>query len=276
MTGEPRGAYGFRLDGVDGARRLLVSAPPEWPSLTLRVRLGFDEGGADRVDPDHASLRVHDGRVEIDRKRGEARFTVRRRPSPDALVHPHLAPVAAIAGRWIGRESFHAGAVVLGDGAWAVLGEKGSGKSSLLAWLALEGYRVLSDDLLIIDDRQQVLAGPRSIDLRTSAATRLGIGEPLGVIGTRERFRMAVGPVQSEVPLRGFIRLAWGDVPTVTPVPPAWRPAALAAQRTVRLAPRDPALLVELSALPMVELRRPREWGRAADAADQLLCALAG
>lgn len=276
MTGEPRGAYGFRLEGVEPARRLLVGAPPEWPEVTLRVRLGFDQGGPDRVDPDHASLRVHDGRVEIDRRRGEAVFTLRRRPTPDALVHPHLAPVAAIAGRWIGRESFHAGAVVLGDGAWAVLGEKGSGKSSLLAWLALDGYRVLSDDLLVIDERQMVLAGPRSIDLRTSAAMRLGIGEPLGVIGTRERYRMAIGPVPSEVPLRGFIRLAWGDVPTVTPVPPAWRPAALAAQRTVRLAPRDPALLVELSALPMVELRRPREWGRAGDAADQLLCALAG
>jgi hypothetical protein len=128
----------------------------------------------------------------------------------------------------------------------------------------------------VIDERRMVLAGPRSIDLRANAAHRLAIGEPLGVIGARERFRMALGPVPSEVPLRGFIRLAWGNIPTVTPVPPAWRPAALAAQRSVRLAPRDPALLVELSALPMVELRRPREWGRAGDAADQLLFALAG
>jgi hypothetical protein len=276
MTGKPRGAYGFQLEGVQRAHHLLMSAPLSWPTLTLCVTLGFDEGGPDWVDPDHARLRVHDGQVKIDRRRAEAVFTVRRRPSPDALVHPHLAPVAAIASRWLGREAFHAGAVVLGDGAWAVMGEKGSGKSSLLAWLALDGHDVVADDLLVLDERRRVLAGPRSVDLRTNAAQRLGIGEPLGVIGTRERYRMAIGPVLPEVPLRGFIRLAWGDVPTVTPVPPAWRPAALATQRTVRLAPCDPTLLVELSALPMVELRRPREWGRAGDAADQLLCALAG
>jgi hypothetical protein len=276
VIAQPRGAYGFRLEGVERAHRLLVQAPLDWPTLTLHVRLGFDEGGPDRVGPDHARLRVHDGQVEIDRRRGDALFTLRRRPSPDAIVHPHLAPAAAIAGRWLGRESFHAGAVVLGDGAWAILGEKGSGKSSLLAWLALAGHAVVCDDLLVFDEQFRALAGPRSIDLRTNAARGMGIGEPLGVIGTRERYRVAVGAVPSEVPLRGFIRLAWGDVPTVTPVPPAWRPAALAAQRTVRLAPRDPGMLVELSALPMVELRRPREWGRAGDAADRLLCALAG
>jgi hypothetical protein len=276
MTGQPRGAYGFRLEGVDQASRLLIAAPADWPSLSLRVRLGFDEGGPDTVDPNYARLRVHGGRVDLDRRRGEALFTVRRRPSPDALVHPHLAPVAAIAGRWLGRESFHAGSVVLGDGAWAVLGDKGAGKSSLLAWLALQGHPVVTDDLLLLDENLSALAGPRSIDLRASGAYRLGVGEALGVVGTRERYRMALAPVPAHVPLRGFIMLAWGDLPAVTPVPPAWRPAALATHRTVRLAPQDPALLVELSALPMVELRRPREWGRAADAADRLVCALAG
>ena len=219
---------------------------------------------------------MHDGLVEIDRRRGEALFTVRQKPTPDALVHPHLAPVAAIAARWRRQESFHAGAVILGDGAWAVMGEKGSGKSSLLAWLALSGHAILTDDLLVIDADGNGLAGPRSIDLREGGAERLGVGTPLGIIGGRERYRMVVDPVPAAVPLRGFIRLAWGGAPTVTPVPPAWRPAALAAQRAVRLMPRDPNLLVHLSALPMVELRRPREWGRAGDAADRLLHTLAG
>ena len=87
---------------------------------------------------------------------------------------------------------------------------------------------------------------------------------------------MLVGGVPPVVPLRGFIRLAWGDAATVVRVPPAWRPAALAASRAVRLAPSHPHALAKLSALPMVELRRPREWDAAADAADRLLCALAG
>jgi hypothetical protein len=275
MTRSSRGGYGFRVDGVGSAQRLLVDVPSDWPLLTLRTVLGFDAGHPVGVDDDRARIRVHDGLVEIDRRRGEALFTARQKPTPDALVHPHLAPVAAIAARWRRHESFHAGAVILGDGAWAVMGAKGSGKSSLLAWLALSGHPVLTDDLLVIDADGNALAGPRSIDLREGAAQRFGVGEPLGVIGARERYRMVVAPVPAAFPLRGFIRLAWGGAPTVTPVPPAWRPAGLAAQRAVRLIPRDPDLLVHLSALPMVELRRPREWGRAADAADQLLCALA-
>jgi hypothetical protein len=275
MARSSRGAYGFRLEGVGLAQRLLVDVPADWPSLTLRTALGFDAGHPAGVDDDTARIRMHDGVVEIDRRRGEALFTARRKPTPDALVHPHLAPVAAIAARWRRQESFHAGAVMLGEGAWAVMGAKGAGKSSLLAWLALSGHAVLTDDLLVVDADGNALAGPRSIDLRVGAAQRFGVGEPLGVIGARERYRMLVGPVPAAVPLRGFIRLAWGGAPTVTPVPPAWRPAGLAAQRAVRLVPRDPQLLVQLSALPMVELRRPREWGHAVDAADQLLCALA-
>ena len=271
-----QGAYGFRINGVEPAQHLLVDVPAQWPSLTLRSRLGFDPGQPARVDQNMARLRVHDGLLEIDRRRGEAVFTGRSRPTAEALVHPHLAPVAAIAARWRRRESFHAGAVILGDGAWAVMGAKGAGKSSLLAWLALGGHDVVTDDLLVIDEHANALAGPRSIDLRESGARRLGVGESLGVVGARERYRMVLDAVPAAVPLRGFIRLAWGGAATVTPVPPAWRPAELAAQRAVRLVPRDPDLLVKLSALPMVELRRPCEWGRAADAADRLLCALAG
>jgi hypothetical protein len=271
MTLTGRGAYGFRVDGVDGARHLLGDVPPDSPSLRLRTRLGFDPGTPAGVSDDAARLRLHDGLLEIDRRRGEAIFTCRRKPAPEALVHPHLAPVAAIASRWRCRESFHAGAVILGNGAWAVMGVKGAGKSSLLAWLALAGYSVVTDDLLVVDERGNALAGPRSVDLRRGGAERLGVGEPLGVIGARERYRMTVGPVPASVPLRGFIRLAWGSAATVTSVPPAWRPAELAAQRAVRLVPRDPHVLLRLSALPMIELRRPRAWGHAADAADRLL-----
>jgi hypothetical protein len=276
MTIAAKGAYGFKVHGADRAGHLLVDVPSDWPSLTLRTRLGFDPGRPVGVNDDEARLRVHDGLIEIDRRRAEGIFTCRQKPTPEALVHPHLAPVAAIASRWRRRESFHAGAVILGDGAWAVMGTKGAGKSSLLAWLALGGHSVVTDDLLVVDEHGNALAGPRSVDLRRGGAERLGVGEPLGVIGARERYRMTVGPVAPSVPLRGFIRLAWGSAATVTSVPPAWRPAELAAQRAVRLVPRDPHLLVQLAALPMVELRRPQEWGCAADAADRLLDTLAG
>jgi hypothetical protein len=276
MTTSARGAYGFRLEGVEAAHPLLVPAQPDWPALHLAARLGFDSGEPEQISDYWARLRLPSGgSADVDWTRGDVMFTLRRRTGAGELVHPHLGPVAAFGSRLRGRESFHAGAVVLGDGAWAVMGAKGAGKSTLLAWLALSGHRVLADDVLVIDEECRALAGPRLIELREAAARRLGVGEPIGA-GSRRRHRMLIGGAQAAVPLRGFIRLAWGDVPTVVRVPVAWRPAALASCRAVRLAPRDPNVLVQLSALPMVELRRPREWGRAADAADRLLGALAG
>jgi ABC-type molybdenum transport system ATPase subunit/photorepair protein PhrA len=47
---------------------------------------------------------------------------------------------------WLGRESFHGGGFVAGDGVWGVLGEKGDGKSTLLASLALSGVPIVADD----------------------------------------------------------------------------------------------------------------------------------
>jgi hypothetical protein len=276
MTVSPRGAYGFRLEGVDAAHPLLVAAEPDWPALHLAAQLGFDSGESMRISEDRARLRLPSGvSADVDWARGDVMFTLRRRAGAGELVHPHLGPVAALVSQRRGRESFHAGAVLLGDGAWAVMGARGAGKSTLLAWLALSGYRVLADDVLVIDEECRALAGPRVIDLREAAARRLRVGEPIGA-QPRQRYRMLIGGIPAAVPLRGFIRLAWGDVPTVVRVPVAWRPAALASCRVVGLAPRDPNVLVQLGALPMVELRRPREWGQAADAADRLLGALAG
>jgi hypothetical protein len=276
MSTSGRGVYGFRLEGVEAAYPLLVPTPRDWPLLRLRARLGFDSATSDSLDSDHCQLRLRSGGVaQVDWPSGNVLFTLRRRTAPADLIHPNLLPVAALGSRRSGRESFRAGAVVLGGGAWAVIGARGAGKSSLLAWLALGGYSVLTDDLLVVDERRRALAGPRMIDLREAAAQRLGVGEPVAD-GHEERYRMLVGGVLPAVPLRGFIRLAWGYVPTVVKVPPAWRPAALASSRAVRLSPRDPGVLAALSALPMVELRRPRDWGATADAADRLLGALAG
>ena len=101
--------------------------------------------------------------------------------------------MAALAARWLRRESFHAGAVVVEGGAWAILGDKEAGKSSTLAHLALNGYTVLSDDVLVLE-RGSVFAGPRCIDLRAEPARRLGAREPLAVVGMRERFRIELGP----------------------------------------------------------------------------------
>jgi hypothetical protein len=268
------GSYGFRLTGVDGARDLLIDAPAEWPELELRHEPPVDEAPEmDAVGPQRATLTLHGGWMTIERQPARVTFRLPAAPPPGDLVHPYLAPAAAVAARWAGRESFHAGAVVADGGAWVVLGDKESGKSTTLAHLALRGSDVVADDLLVVDG-EDVMAGPRCIDLRESSAARLGAGDPLGVVGVRERWRLRLGPVAPQVPLRGWIVLAWDDEVGVDALRGAERMLALLPFRSVQLAPGVPEHLVDLSSLPTLRLRRPRRWDALDGAADRLLDAI--
>ena len=270
------GAYGFRILGVPVANGQLVRAPAHWPTLELIVRVtSAPAPPADRVGTDTAVLRLRSGgSVEIDRLARRAIFRVPARPDDRALVHPHFAGVAAVAAHWLGRESFHAGAFVAAGGVWGLLGEKGAGKSSLLASLALAGVPVVSDDLLVLDGLT-ALAGPRSVDLRLDAAMRLTAGEPLGVIGERERWRLPLAPIAPELPLRGWVVLGWDERTMVTRPQGSERLSALLPHRGARLYPPKPEELIELSSLPLLELRRRRCWDSADDALRRLLEAVA-
>jgi hypothetical protein len=268
------GCYGFRLAGVDGAEALLVDAPGDWPTLELRhAPPGPGAPELDSVGPDRAELPLHGGWATIERAPARVTFRLPAAPPARDLVHPYLAPAAAVAARWAGRESFHAGAVVAGDGAWAVLGDKESGKSTTLAHLALGGHEVVSDDLLVVD-RGGALAGPRCIDLREASAGHLGAGEALGVVGVRERWRLLLGPTAPRTPLRGWITLSWGDEVAVERLRGPERMLALLPFRSVQLAPGAPAELVDFSSLPVLRLRRPRRWDALDEAAARLLEAL--
>jgi hypothetical protein len=185
-------------------------------------------------------------------------------------VHPYLAPAAAVIARWMGRESMHAGAFAVDGRALGVVGTREAGKSSTLAWLARDGIDVLCDDMLIVDGPRP-LAGPRSIDLRRDAAERLGAGEPIGVTGARERWRLRLAPLARGATLAGWVFLAWGERVEVRQLPGPERLARLAAERGLRLPPARPDALLELTSLPAWELRRPRGWESLPAAADRLL-----
>jgi hypothetical protein len=274
----PLGAYGLRLEGFHAADLLLVPADPAWPALAVRQETGRSEArdGRDVCTDTHARLQLQNGgEIVIDRHAGQAVFVVPLPLRTEELVHPYMAPVAAILAYWLGRESFHAGAFVHDGGVWAVLGDRESGKSSTLAWLALRGHPVVCDDMLILDGTT-AFAAPRSIDLRPEAARQLGAGEALGVIGTRERWRMTVGPVDSGMPVRGWIFLAWGPRLEIERLPGSRRVARLAAHRGVRLQPVEAASLLELATLPAWELRRPQGWDSLSAAAQRLLESISG
>ena len=274
-TADPFGAYGFRLQGLDGARSLLVPAPPTWPQLSVSVAPDGPGPPCDRVGPERAELKLLTGGwVGIDRDPGRAVYHLPARVDDGALVHPYLAPVALIAARWLGRESFHAGAFVAGDGVWALLGDKEAGKSTTLAWLAAHGHSVMCDDALVLDELT-ALAGPRSIDLRAESARRLGIGEPLGTVGVRERWRVQLDPVPAELPFRGWVSLAWGDEVAVERLRGAARLPALIPHRGVRLEPPRPAALLDYVALPHLVLRRPYGWESVSESVERLLEAIA-
>ena len=270
------GAYGFRLSGLADAGALLVDAPETWPQLDLmRVAPHGSRPEPEQVTQDRARLWLPGGAwATLDRERACAQLAIPDEITDGALVHPYLAPVALVMARWFGREGFHAGGIVAGDGAWGVLGDKTAGKSTLLTWLARDGVGVISDDVLVIDGAT-ALAGPRSVDLREEAASRLGVGEPMGRVGQRERWRFTLPPVAPELPLRGWITLEWGDDVAIEPIRGSDRLQALLPHRGVRLPPLDPAILVRFSALPHLRLIRPRDWEALPGVSTRLLDAIA-
>lgn len=267
----PIGAYGLRLENVERARPLLAPAPESWPRLRVRRRLGEGEGKHDWMTEAAASLKLQNGgEISVDRARGQATFVLPRRVGTAEIVHPLLAPVAAVMAYWLERQSFHAGGFVADGKVWGIVGERGSGKSTTVARLALDGVPIVCDDMLILDGRTAHV-GPRSVDLRREAARRLGVGEYIGVVGARERWRLPVAQLPGELTLGGWIFLAWGDRLEARSVSGPNRLVRLAANRGTRLPERSPDALLELASLPAWELTRPRRWRSLAEAVACLL-----
>jgi hypothetical protein len=250
----------LQLTGVDAAASLLSPAQADWPRYELVGRLGTPALERHTVGADLAEFRSRGGvEIRIERVPGRAVFTSRPAPGPQELVHPLAAHLAAITAWWSGRECFHAGAYIAEGGVWALMGDRGSGKSSTLAVLATEGHSIVCDDMLVLDGLQP-FPGPRSIDLRRETADRLGAGEPLGVVGDRERWRLMLDSIGDVPPLRGIVYLAWGEHLTVRKVDVARRLELLEEHRGVSLPLRSPAVWLSLAALPAWEVSRPREW----------------
>jgi hypothetical protein len=245
------GAYGFRFAGVDPERAGLAAGQPDWPLVSV--------GRHAALAPDDARGVTHellgDCTVRLGRDPLQADFACARELRDEELGHPLLSFVSATLARWIGREAVHAGAVLAHGGAWAVVADRGGGKSTTLAALARSGWPVLSDDLLVIEDGA-AFRGPRSVDLRASGAQMVG-GPTRPVRGTRHR--LALGPAAARAPLAGLIFLEWGGAAGTRPASPAERMRRLAEQRVGSAqADRAPELALGLAALPGHVVTRPR------------------
>ena len=207
---------------------------------------------------------VEGGYAVLDRGRLRVTFHGPSSPWTDWIVHPTLGLVGSIFGTWLGRHAIHAGAVVVDGGAWALIGDSGAGKSTTLAWLAGAGYPILADDV-VVTDGSRAFAGPRAIDLVPSSLRYLG-PDSRQVGDDEERHRVKVGSVEPEVQLRGWIVLAWGEGPTLRPIPPAERLGVLVDNLTLPVAGPSSGLMLDLARLPGFELRRPRRLETLPDA----------
>ena len=265
------GLYGLSLPDLQSAQHLLVGAPVHWLPWRIVRKCGVTEQADGVITRDNARLTITPkGSLVIDRASRTSVYTMPRLPSDAELVHPYVAGTAAIAARWHGWQSFHAGGFAVGGEVWGVVGDRGLGKSTLLAALAGLGAAVISDDLLVVRDGR-VLAGPRCIDLRKQSAAELGVGENIGVVGNRERWRVQLGAVEAELPLAGWITLEWDAEMMIERVTPTERFPRLLDNLTVVLDPPDPPAVLALASLPMWTLRRPRRLDGVAASAQLLI-----
>ena len=174
MTTTSHEIYGLHLTGVGGPG-LMPVPDSDQPRVTIRQARQAPEPAF--VGNDRAVLDLPSGRqLVVHRDAGTAIFTGPPL-SDDELVHPYLGAAASIFSRWAGREVFHAGAFVCGGLAWAVLGNREAGKSSLLATLADRRWPVLADDLVVTDGHQVFCGrGPSISGTACPAASGLSPG----------------------------------------------------------------------------------------------------
>lgn len=274
MTAPPVGAYGLRVSGLEGAGPWLGPVPERFPQLRIVFGMGPRPPS---VTDDRVVFELEGDRsLEVGRLDGSvatATFWDAQPPTIAECVHPLLTAAAAVAGAWGGYDSFHAAGIVGTGGVWGILGQKASGKSTLAAAMAGRGHPVVCDDMLALRGTT-AFAGPRCVDLRPDAALHLALGEDLGSAGSRPRWRVTLPPLGAELPMAGWVFLAWGGSPELTAVAPREVLVRLAGHQTWPRTPIGAEALLDLAALPAWELRRPRAWSSLGSVVDALEAAI--
>lgn len=258
---EANAAYGFRWAGLLD-ETLAVEGADGWPTVSVRQTLVSDQESLEieGVGADSASIQTLAARLRLDRLSSSLEIRTREHLPMTDVIHPTLWPAASVFARWHEHETFHAGAVSFdGQRAWAILGDRGDGKSSLLAALALHGAEVLADDLLVVAG-QRCFAGPRCIDLRNEAAVALRIPAAAPLVRSTERRRLRLGPCAAEYALCGFVHLRWGAEVRLERLLPVERLPLLLEHRRIAGLGADFEHLLDLVGLPVIRVTRPRDW----------------
>jgi hypothetical protein len=274
-------AYGLRLLNLPGAARVLDHGSHDWPELAVEQKIGEGIAGPNLVGHGAARLSLTSGGwMDIARThdlpfRASVTLNQDRVWDDESVVHPFLSTAVAVVSWWLGRTAFHAGAIATPAGGIAVVGPKGAGKSSMLGWFATQGVPVLADDVVVLEAGRRMLRGPRCVDLRPDAARALGIGEDIGLVGARQRWRHILPEAPAAVPLVAWVLPVWGDAVGLEPIPAGERIGLLySSLALLGVPPADPGLFLDLARLPAWRLRRRRDWTAIGAAGGMLLDAV--
>jgi hypothetical protein len=244
------------------------------PVVTVEWRLATARADHEYIGEDRISFGVKGGSsIFVERDPPLITFHVTEPPVPDALVHPLGTVPLAILARWRGDVTLHAGAFATESGAWAVVGHREAGKSTMLASLATRGLPLVADDLLAMMDGL-VWPGPACVDLRPDIVMRFPSARDLGIVSGRRRFRLSTAWESRRLPLRGIFVLAWHEHADV-------RVESLTVEERLRLlydleyvalvGPADPRALIGLLDIPAWRVLRPRDWQATESSLDALL-----
>jgi hypothetical protein len=237
--------------------------PAGWAPWQVSVEVGaaIDRDRPESVGPDTAFIRFGDGSTaEAFRTDpgGRIDLNLENTVPQDDLAHPYLSAVGMLSAFWGDRLPLHAGSFGLNGRAWVLVATKEGGKSTTLAMLDLAGHPVLADDMTVIDPDHRVHRGPRLIDLRSDAAASLGVGDNIGVLGVRERWRYHIGDGPLTLPLGGIIVPGWGEH-AIELVAGSSRLTALAPSLALRVPAGWDELFMDVAlGVPVYRWTRPR------------------
>jgi hypothetical protein len=276
MSGQDRGAYGFRLvaPGLENGLPGLIPVPDDAPTVSLDWRRASARVGEETVEADRVVLaRRRLNRMEVRRDPAEIILHLPEALDGEAIVHPLLTPPMAILARWRGDLTLHAGAFVSAGRAWGLVGEREAGKSTTLARLAERGCPIVADDLLVLQGTT-AYAGPACIDLRPDVAERMPDTHFLGEVAGRPRHRMATPSAPPQVELGGFFVIGWSQDHEVR-VEPLGAEEGLKAiyghEYIGLLGPAEPERILDLLGTPMWRVSRPSDWAPADEAIERML-----
>ena len=116
-----------------------------------------------------------------------------------------------------GHLVLHGSAVDVGGRAVVLVGHKGAGKSTSAAALVARGHRLLTDDLVALDDGR-VLPGPTQMKLWGASAGALGVETEPFMDGLDKGVWHGAEAAEHAAPLALVCSLGWGDALALEPL----------------------------------------------------------